>query len=89
MTPVKVEKNLMSSINVSQITDEEGISHQDVLMTDDSRRLSTILAAIDPKVILTKELLQVKSLDFKMEIILTIFIFPLVYNLYICSYMHI
>ena len=78
MTPVKDEKNLMSSINVSQITDEEGISHQDVLMTDDSRRLSTILAAIDPKLILTKELLQVKSLDFKMEIILTIFIFPLV-----------
>lgn len=77
MTPVKVEKNLMSSINVSQITDEEGISHQDVLMTDDSRRLSTILAAIDPKLILTKELLQVKSLDFKMEIILTIFIFIL------------
>lgn len=78
MTPVKVEKNLMSSINVSQITDEEGMSHQDVLMTDDSRRLSTILAAIDPKLILTKELLQVKSLDFKIEIILTIFIFPLV-----------
>ena len=78
MTPVKDEKNLMSSINVSQITDEEGISHQDVLMTDDPRRLSTILAAIDPKLILTKELLQVKSLDFKMEIILTIFIFPLV-----------
>ena len=45
---VKVEKNLMSSIKVSQITDEEGISHQDVLMTDDPRRLSTAFAAIDP-----------------------------------------
>ena len=64
MSPVKVKQNyshvfnLMTSIVISRINDEESMNKPVVLEADDPRRLSKTIAGIYPKP--TGELAQVK-----------------------------
>ena len=53
----------MTSIVISRINDEEGMSNPVVLEADDPRRLSKTIAAIDPKP--TEELAREKVSRFQ------------------------